>query len=81
MTAARFENYREWLKSPEYKAQMAKLLSDKPAAPRVNYTTDLREVADRNFALMEIAIKAGRAYASRACQAEQMLDAMHLEAL
>ncbi len=81
MIAARFEDYGQWLKSPEYKAQMAKLLSDKPAAPRVDYATDLREVADRNFALMEIAINASRAYASQACQAEQMLDAMHLGAL
>ena len=41
MTARPFSEYREWLQSPEYKAQIAALVQKPSEPPRDDYTLDV----------------------------------------
>jgi hypothetical protein len=53
-----FSQYREWLASPEYKAQIARLLAEKPRPPRQDWPVNVGELIDRHHAHASMCIEA-----------------------
>lgn len=53
-----FSQYRDWLASPEYKAQMEKLVGEKPSPARTDWPLNFGELSDRHRAFASMCIEA-----------------------